>query len=62
MIEIRLHPDGYAVQYIPIEALGPGTDPARRWVCLSWPGNIVTATLFTDEEAADWRVLYREGK
>lgn len=63
MIEIRLSPDGRIAQLAPIDSLGSAAlTEGRRWLCMSWPDNSnLTANLLTDDEVANWQVLYHDG-
>lgn len=54
--EMRVGEDGRVAQLFP---LGVFPEPGRRWLCMSAPEGLLTATLLTDEEVDGWRVVWR---
>lgn len=36
----------------------PRWDQVERWLCMTAPDGLLTATLLHDDEVADWRVVW----
>lgn len=61
MIEVRVGPDGWIAQLMPAGVIAPEQwAGGRRWLCMSWPSQSLQAAMLTDDEVADWRVVYHD--
>jgi len=61
MIEVRLGLDGWIAQLMPVETISPASQAeGRRWLCMSWPNGTLHAELLTDDDVADWQVVYHD--
>lgn len=54
-LEVRLSDDHRIAQLFPGF---PEKDQPERWLCMTAPGGLLTATLLSDEDVAGWRVVW----